>query len=187
MDAFLLALVLTFAISLGGRDQRIVAQFSESLARTAPLLATGLLCAVLSAALMAYAGATIAAQLPRRATEMLVAFALAVAAVELAWKVRVKPMKEPTRSYVAIGVVLFARQLGDAARFVVFALAAWSVYPVTAALGGAFGSVIALTLGWSLGLTRIERIALRVVRLAMAACIFLAAVVIGMNARYAFL
>lgn len=187
MDAFLLALILTFAIALGGRDQLIVAQFAESLERSAPLLATAALCAVLSACVMAYAGASMAAILPRRAAEMLVAFALAAAAVELAWPVKVKPMKEPTRSFVAIGVVLFARQLGDAARFIIFALAAWAVYPTTALIGGALGGGAAVALGWSLGLARMQQLPLRAFRIALAALVFAAALVIGSNARLQFL
>ena len=187
MDAFLLALILTFAIALGGRDQLIVAQFSAELERTAPLLVTGVFCGVLSAAIMAYAGASMAAILPRQAAEMLVAFALAIAAFELAWRVKLKPMKEPTRSYIAIGAVLFARQIGDAARFVIFALAAWSVYPTTAAMGGALGGAGAVALGWSLGLPRMQQFPLRIARFIFATCLFLAALVIGLNARFAFL
>lgn len=187
MDAFLLALILTFAIALGGRDQMIIAQFSSELERTAPLLATGIFCAVLSAVVMAYAGASMAAILPQQAAEMLVAFALALAAFELAWPVKVKPMKEPTRSYVAIGAVLFARQIGDGARFVIFALAAWSVYPTTAAIGGALGGAAAVALGWSLGLSRMQQFPLRLVRLGFAASLFLVALLIGLNARFAFL
>lgn len=187
MDAFLLALILTFAIALGGREQLIVAQFATSLERSLPLLVTGAFCAVLSAAIMAYAGASIAALLPRRAAGMLVAFALAAAAVELAWRVKVKPMKEPTRSYVAIGVVLIARQLGDAARFAIFALAAWAIYPTTALIGGALGGAAAVALGWSLGLERLQDFPLRALRIALAVCAFLAAIVIGFNARFQFL
>lgn len=187
MDAFLLALILTFGIALGGREQLIVAQFAESLERSAPLLATATFCAVISAAVMAYAGASFSAILPRRAAEMLVAFALAAAAVELAWPVKTKPMKEPTRSYVAIGVVLLARQVGDAARFVIFALAAWAVYPTTALIGGAIGGVAAAALGWSLGLTRMQQFPLRAFRIALGMLVFAAAIVIGLNARFQFL
>ena len=187
MDAFLLALILTFAIALGGREQLIVAQFSQQLERTAPLLVTGAVCAVASAAIMAYAGASMAALLPRRAAEMLVAFALGFAAIELVWRVKIKQMKEPTRSYIAIGAVLLARQVGDAARFVIFALAAWSVHPSTALLGGALGGVAAVALGWGLGLAKLQRFGLRSIRMMMGACTFLAALVIGLNARYAFL
>ena len=105
MDSFLLTLLLTFTIALGGRDQLIVGQFSDAVGRSVPLL--------------------------------LVAIALAIAAFELGWEVRLKPMKEPTRSYVAIAVVLLARQISDAARFVIFAFAAQAVYPVTTIIGGA--------------------------------------------------
>lgn len=187
MDAFLLALTLTFAIALGGREQLIIAQFSQSLARSLPLLVVGIVCAAITAAIMAYAGASLSAILPRRAAEMLVALALGAGAFELAWPVKIKAMKEPTRSYVAIAVVLIFRQIGDAARFIVFAIAAWALYPTTALLGGAIGGALAAALGWSLGLAALQKFPLRLIRLALAACMIVAALVIGLNARYAFL
>ena len=49
----------------------------------------------------------------------------------------------PTRSLGAVALVLLARQIGDGARFAVFALAAWTVWPVTAGLGGAIGGAAA--------------------------------------------
>ncbi len=187
MDAFLLCLILTFAIALGGREQLIVAQFSESLDASPALIATAVLCACVSAAIMAYAGASMAAMLPRRAAEMLVAFALAIAAFELAWPARVKPMKEPTRSFIAIGAVLVARQVGDAARFAIFAFAAWAVFPWTAAIGGAAGGSAAALLGYSLGLSRLRRLPLRAIRIALSVLMFAAALLIGSNARFQFL
>lgn len=187
MDAFLLSLILTFAIALGGRDQRIIAQFAQQLERSAPLLATGAFSALLAAAVMAYAGAHIAAILPARAAQMLVAFALAAAAFELAWPVTIKPMNEPTRSFVAIGVVLFARQLGDAARFAIFAIAAWAVYPTTALIGGAIGGMAAVALGWGLGASKLEALPLKPLRWTMAVVLFLAALLIGLDARFSFL
>ena len=187
MDAFMACLILTFAIAFGGREQLIVAQFAQELDRTLPLFVTGAFCAVLSAAAMAYAGASIAAALPQRAADMLVAFALGFAAIELVWRVEIKPMKEPTRSYVAIGAVLFVRQVMDAARFVIFAFAAGALWPTTALAGGAIGGVAAVGLGWTMGLAKLERFPLRAIRRVLAACLFLAALVIGLNARYAFL
>lgn len=187
MDTFLLCLVLTFVIALGGREQLIIAQFSQELERSVPLLFTGAFCAVLSAGVMAYAGASIAAILPQRAADMLVAFALAIAAVELAWPVKLKPMKEPTRSFIAIGVVVLARQIGDAARFVIFAFAAAAVYPTTALIGGAIGGIAAVALGWSAGLSRLQAFPLRFIRIGFGVCLIVAALVIGLNARYAFL
>ena len=187
MAAFLLCLILTFIIALGGREQLIVAQFSESLERSPALLATAVAGAVASACIMAFAGAAMAELLPRRAAEMLVAFALAIAAFELAWPVKLRVMREPTRSLVAIGVVVLARQVGDGARFAVFAFAAWAVFPTTAAIGGALGGAAAATLGWSIGLTRLQAFPLRYLRLALAVCMILAALLIGLNARYTFL
>jgi len=187
MEAFMACLVLTFAIAFGGREQLIVAQFAEELERSVPLLATGAFCAVLSAAAMAYAGASIAALLPQRAADMLVAFALGFAAIELVMRVKIKPMDEPTRSYVAIGAVLFVRQVMDAARFVIFAFAAAAVFPTFALIGGAIGGGGAVGLGWWIGLTKLQRFPLRAIRMVLAACLFLAALVIGLNARYTFL
>ncbi|MEL7447283.1 MAG: hypothetical protein AAGK02_16000, partial [Pseudomonadota bacterium] len=155
--------------------------------QTTGLLLVGGLTSVISAAVMAYAGATLAQIMPQRAADMLVAFALALAAVELAWPVKVKPMKEPTRSYVAIGVVLLARQIGDAARFVIFALAAAAVYPITALIGGGIAGFAAIGLGWMMGDRLEQRLPLRFLRLVLAVCTFVAAVFIGLNARYMFL
>ncbi|KPF62159.1 hypothetical protein [Porphyrobacter sp. AAP60] len=185
MDGFLLALLLVFALALGGRDQWLVAQWSDALGQGWPLLLTGIAAAAISAVAMAWVGAEFAAMLPRRAAQMLVAFALGVAAFELAWPVRLKSPQEPTRSLGAIGIVLLARQIGDAARFVVFALAAWASLPLTAAMGGALGGAGAIVLGWSLGAKGLARWPLRPVRLAMAACLIIAALFIGLNARFA--
>ncbi|MEM1052129.1 MAG: hypothetical protein AAGI28_08535 [Pseudomonadota bacterium] len=187
MDAFLLALILTFVIALGGREQLIIAQFSLQMERNLPLLIIGVFCAIATAAVMAYAGSMIAEVLPRRAAEMLVAFALIAAAIELAWPVKIKPMKEPTRSYVAIGAVLVFRQLGDAARFAIFAIAAWAVFPTTALIGGALAGAAAVVLGWSLGAEVLQRIPLRAIRLVLAVCSGVAGAVIGLNARFQFL
>lgn len=185
MDSFLFALLLVSALALGGRDQWLVAQWSDALGRSVPLLLTGMASAALAAAAMAWIGAEFAALLPRRAAQLLVAFALAIAAAELAWPVRLKAPQEPTRSLGAIGIVLLSRQVGDAARFAVFALAAWSVVPRTAGLGGALAGAGAVTLGWGIGAERLARWPLRAIRLGLAACLLVAALFIGLNARFA--
>lgn len=185
MDGFLLALLLTFVLALGGRDQGLVAQWSDALGQSKALLLVAVLCAVLSAAAMAWIGSGFAALLPRRAGQMLIAFALALAAIELAWPVRTTPPREPTRSLGAVGIVLLARQIGDGARFAVFALAAWAHWPAAAALGGALGGAGALALGWSVGAQRLARWPLRPLRLVLAAGLMIAALFTGLNARFA--
>lgn len=185
MDGFLLTLLLVFALAMGGRDQWLVGQWSDALGRSTPLLLTALATSALAAAAMAWIGTEFAALLPRRVGQMLVAFALAVAAVELALPVRLKEPQEPTRSLGAIAIVLLARQLGDAARFAVFALAAWAALPLTAGLGGALAGMAAVALGWGLGAEALARWPLRMVRQGLAAGLLIAAVFIGLNARYA--
>ena len=90
MDGFLLALLLVFALAMGGRDQLMVAQWTSALGQSAALLALAVLVSCISAGAMAWVGAEFAALLPRRAAQMLVAFALALAATELALPVRIK-------------------------------------------------------------------------------------------------
>jgi len=185
VDSFLLALLLVFALALGGRDQLMVGQWADSLGRSTPLLLTAMASAMLAAAAMAWLGAEFAALLPRRAAQMLVAFALGLAAIELAWPVRLTAPQEPTRSLGAIAIILFARQVGDAARFAVFALAAWAALPLTVGLGGALAGAGAVALGWAIGAEGLARFRLRAVRLGLAGCLVIAAVFIGLNARFA--
>ncbi len=193
MDSFLFCLVLVAAIALGGRDQMIVAQLSDALGegaggmtrRPVPLLALGIACACATAAAMTYAGMSLADIMPARAAQMLVAFALAIAAFELFWPVRVKPLYEPTRSFGAIGLVLLWRQAGDAARFAIFAFAAQAVYPLSALMGGALGGAAAIALGWSAGYARLSRLPLRAIRQGLGAALLVAALFVGLNARYA--
>ncbi|MFM7378081.1 MAG: hypothetical protein ACKO1O_08150 [Erythrobacter sp.] len=184
MDGFLLAMLLVAALATGGRDQLMVAQWAGTLGQSAQLLGLAIACACISAGAMAFIGAEFAALLPRRAAQMLVAFALAIAAGELALPVRLKPPAEPTRSLAALGIVLLARQLGDGARFAVFALAAWTVWPVTAGIGGAIGGAAAVALGWAAGAETLARWPLRMLRLALAVCLGIAALFIGISARY---
>ena len=192
MDSFLFCLILVALIALGGREQLLVAQLSDALAdhsgaqvrRPLPLLALGWASAAATAGVMTYAALAIAGLMPARAAWMLVALALAIAALELAWAVKLKPVAEPTRSLGAIGLVLVWRQLGDAARFVIFAFAVEASVPITALLGGALGGGAAVTLGWTLGESRLSRWPLRWIRMALAFAIIIAALFIGLNARY---
>lgn len=184
MHAFLLSLLLVFALSLGGRDQWLVARWTEALGQSGALLFTGIACACVSAAFMAWLGAQFAAMLPPRAGQMLVAFALVAAGIELLLRVESAPPKEPTRSLGAIAIVLLARQIGDGARFAVFALAAWSGLPAVTALGGAIGGAAAIALGWGMGAGTLARWPLRAVRLGLGIALLVAALFIGLDARF---
>lgn len=184
MNGFLLSLLLVFALATGGRDQWMVASWADSLGRSTRLLALAVCCACLTAGMMAWVGAEFAALLPRRAAQMLVAFALAIAAFELALPVRIKEPKEPTRSLAALAIVLLARQIGDGARFAIFALAAWSAWPELAGFGGALGGAAAVGAGWAVGPVALARWPLRPMRTALAFCLGIAALFVGLAARF---
>ncbi|XAP78346.1 hypothetical protein ABC955_00760 [Citromicrobium bathyomarinum] len=180
MSSFLFGFAAALLLTIGARDQLLVARLAGPLG--AIILQAALVAAVFTAGLMALAGDAIAQMLPDAARRMLVAIALVVAAVELVWPGRDKRPKEPTRSPFAAFVVLLARQWGDAARFLLFALAAATALPAYVALGGAAGAGVALVGGWALG-EELEALPLRAFRLVMAGIVLLAGLLIGLGVR----
>ena len=181
MPSFFFAFLAALLIGQGARDQLLVARMARETGRG--ILLAGWSAAILSATGMAWAGAVIAQILPTSGRHMLVAFALLAAAAELAWPNREKAMSVPTYSTFAGFLVLLSRQLGDASRFVIFALAAATALPGLSAVGGALGGGAALTFGWVLGERLAEDVPLRCIRLGLAAITFIAGIVIALTAR----
>lgn len=183
MPSFFFAFLAVALCSTGARDQLLVARLSGTGRSAALLLGVGLPVAAASAGFMAWAGDMVAAMLPDAAKTMLVAIALLMAAFELAWRNRESGPREPTHSLFALAVVLAARQLGDASRFLVFAFAAATGAPLLAGIGGALGGGAALVLGVVMGSELVEKWPLQGIRLGLAAVVGIAAVVIGLSAR----
>ena len=182
MDSFLLPLIATFLISLGGRDQLLVARLAQQLGPSRAMLLVAIAVSCLTAAVMAFSGHFIASLLPAKAKAMLVAFALGAAAIELAWPVKPAKPSEPTRSLGAFALVLVYRQVGDAARFAIFAFAAATALAPMAGVGGTMGGAAAMFLGWSLGDQIERRLPLRGLRIALAFLLAIAASVIALSA-----
>lgn len=183
MPSFFLAFVGALLTSIGSRDQLLVAQVSARLGSAYGLLAAGWGAAVLSAFVMAWAGLAVAQILPSDGKTMLVAIALVLAAVELAWPNRTAALQEPTRSLGAIALVLFSRQLGDAGRFLIFAIAAATGAPFLAGVGGALAGGAGITLGWMAKADLEKALPLRTIRRALAAIVLLVGILIGLTAR----
>lgn len=183
MPSFFLAFVGALLTSIGSRDQLLVAQLSARLGRGYGLLAAGWMVAALSALVMAWAGQAAAQILPPEGKTMLVAIALLLAAVELAWHNRTAALREPTRSLGAIALVLLSRQLGDAGRFLIFAIAAATGAPLLAGIGGALAGGAAVTIGWYAKADLEKALPLRKIRLGLAAIVLLVGVLIGLTAR----
>jgi putative Ca2+/H+ antiporter (TMEM165/GDT1 family) len=178
---FLFALVAVFVTSLGGRDQLLAARLAERLGKGGGLLAVGVLASTLSAFAMAIAGLALALMLPGPAADMLVAMGLLLAAAELAWPRRAVLPEEPTRSLFATFIVLAARQIGDGARFLVFAFAAGGSAWLAGA-GGAIGGSAAIALGVAAS-GELPRWPLRWVRIGLAVLLAVTGIVVGLKAR----
>ena len=183
VSEFLFALVAVVLTSLGSRDQLLVARLSHSLGQHKGLLLVGCAVGCGTAAAMAWGGHYVSALLPDAGKTMLVAFALLMAAAELAWPNKAGIIREPTRSLGAAALVLAFRQMGDASRFVIFALAAALASPVLAGMGGALGAVIAVALGWILAGELERRWPLRMIRITLAIVLLVIGVLTALSAR----
>ncbi len=183
MSGFVFAFVAVLLTSLGSHDQLLVARYSAHFGRDIRILLLGSAIAFLTAAAMAWGGYYISSIMPPNGKMMLVALALVFAAAELAWPIRKKPLREPTRSLGALGLVLIYRQLADGSRFLIFAFAAGSALPFFAGAGGAIAGVIAILLGWLLAEDLIEKAPLRAIRITLAIITLVAAIYIGLTAR----
>ena len=183
MSSLFFAFLAVLLGTIGSRDQLIVAHFSSASKRGPGVLVAAIASAALSAMAMALAGQVIGGLLPDPAKAMLVAIALLFAAIELAWPARYVSPEEPTRSLAAIVIVLIAKQFGDGARFLVFAVAAATGAPVLAGMGGALGGALALAAAWAAGEAAVARAPLRAIRMVLAALALALAVIVGLGAR----
>ena len=151
MTEFMFGLLAALITGVGARDQTMIARLSERQGARPAVLIAGVVCAGLSSAAAGWAGLVSAPLLAGDARNWLVAMATGLAALELLVLRPGRMPAEPTNSLGAFAVVLLSQQLTDAARLMIFALAAASSGPALAALGGGIGSAITLTTGWSAG------------------------------------
>ena len=183
MTSLLFAMVASFLAATGARDQILVARLSAALRAGNGLLAVALGSSIATAAIAAWFGNLLARDMSADASTMFVAIALLLAAVECAWPNREKPLLEPTRSFGAVAIVLFARQLTDAARFLVAAFAVvFASWPL-AGLGGAIGGCAAMAIGWAMGASLETKLPLRAIRIGLAVVLFVLAIITGLSAR----
>ncbi len=162
MTGFLVALIAVLIAGMGARDQLLVAAIAVRQPGRGLILVAALVSAVTTAMVAAWLALKTAPQLTGDARSMFAALALAVAAIELVlvWPARLPT--EPTQSLGAFALVMFAQQLTDASRFLLFAIAVASATPLSTAWGGAGGAALVVALGWVGGA---ELLALRLVLL----------------------
>jgi hypothetical protein len=148
MTGLFLTLLATLLVGCGARDQVLVAQLAERQGARPGVLIVAVASGCLAAALAAWGGAQVAGLMPAPARLFLVAVAVGLAGLELLTMRPCAAAAEPTHSLGAFALVIFAIQLTDAARFVVFALAALTQAPLTSAMGGAIGAAAMVAAGW---------------------------------------
>jgi hypothetical protein len=182
VSAFYLAFLVTVLAGLGARDQVTIATLSRRQRGRPGVVLCAVIVSFATAAFAAWASAYIAPLLSMRARLVMAAIALGFAAGEALWPFAAKRMDEPTASLGALGIVLLAHQLTDAARFLIFALGVVFAAPVAAGLGGAAGGAVSVALAWLLpdafGGPR-----LRLARRAIGVVLLLAAAVVFFQAR----
>lgn len=185
MPAFLFAFLAAALATLAGRDAVRVARLSAAHGSrggsTGVLLAALALAAIAQAALAAGLAYAIIPMLPAKAAGLLAALALGLAGAEVLLLRAGPPPREPTRSFAATAIVLFAALLTGATGFLIAALAVLSGMPVMAGAGGAFGTLAALGVAMAAG-GEWDGLPHWLMRLGGGAILLLAALVIGLGA-----
>ncbi|HEY0958589.1 MAG TPA: hypothetical protein VGE05_04870 [Novosphingobium sp.] len=149
MSGFLFAFLAVLLACVGARDLSAVAGLVERQGARPGVLVTGIASSIATAVITAWAASFVAPMLAADARTVLGAMALAFAGGEsLLLSGRLRKPEEPTLSLGALALVLLARQLTDAARFLVFGIAVATGAPVAAGMGGAFGGAAGIALAW---------------------------------------
>ena len=140
MAAVFLAFLAVAAAMLAGREAVRVARFAAAGANTGAMVGLVLLVAVAACAAAAWLAGTFAPLLSTGHQAWFVAVALVLAALEVIFLDAPAKPREPTRSFGALALVLFAGVLADASGLIVISLAVATGEPALAAIGGALGA-----------------------------------------------
>lgn len=182
MGAFYLTLVAVLLSGVAARDQMTIAALTRRQGQRSGVLATSLVLAALTSAAAAYAGAQVLDILPPPARPILAAIAVGLAGLEaLVLSPRADP-REPTHSLGALGLVLVAHQLTDAARFTLFGLAIGMGAPFAAGLGGGLAGLLLVSTAWAWPHVFLAR-GVRLARRSVGALLFLVSITMFLGFR----
>lgn len=182
MSGFLFALLAVFVAGIGARDQLLVAALSARQGARPMALLVALLCVVASGGIAASFADLALPRMGPVQRQIFAALALGLAALEMLLARKTRVPDEPTHSLGAFAIVLFAQQLTDAARFLIFAIAAGTSAVVPAGLGGMVGGAGVVAAGWLGGEQMLAR-NLGPVRRGLGLLLLLVALWTGWNAR----
>ncbi|WP_156840349.1 hypothetical protein [Novosphingobium aquimarinum] len=182
MSAFFITLMAVLFAGCGARDQIDIAGLTLRQGRRPGVLVVALACAIATAIFAAWAATVFAAMLPPPARIWFVAIALGLAGGESLLLTAKAAPQEPTHSLGALALLLLAHQVTDAARFIVFGIAAGMAAPIVAGMAGALGGGVLVAAGWALPEVVKSRPA-RLVRRIVGALLLLAAITIALRER----
>jgi hypothetical protein len=150
MTGFIFSFIAALLAGIGARDQLTVAGLAARQGQRIGLLTVAVICAAVTGVIAGWAAGLVLPIIEgnERAGQILIAVALGFAGAEMLVLGARPPPEEPTHSLGAIGIVLTAHQLTDAARFFVFAIAAATAAPIPSGAGGAVGGIAVVALGW---------------------------------------
>jgi putative Ca2+/H+ antiporter (TMEM165/GDT1 family) len=147
LNGFLFALLAVQLAGIGARDQILVAQMTAKQGLRPALLIIALLTSTIAAILAGWAAAEAPLELGRSPRLAFAALALGLGGIESLLFSKPKPPKEPTQSLAAAAIVLFAQQITDSGRLLIFAIAV-ATNSSLAVLGGVLGGAASLVIGW---------------------------------------
>jgi Ca2+/H+ antiporter, TMEM165/GDT1 family len=139
MDALLPALIAVLLSETGGKTQGLAHRAAMARNGVAPVLLALLLTTTVGLGVAAFGGSIVARYLTPDARNLLAALALLFAGVPMLLPIRRKPAAPPRFLVPAFAIA----QFGDAAQFIVFAIAAQADMAVLAGVGGVMGGVAA--------------------------------------------
>lgn len=147
MLALLLTLLLVQLAGIGARDQLTVAHLVARTGQRPALLAVAIGTGAVASLAAALAARQSAPEFNHQLRLLVAAIALAIGGLESLIIGPPRMAKEPTHSLGAAAIVLFAHQITDAARMLVFALVL-ATSTRYALLGAVFGGATTLAIGW---------------------------------------
>lgn len=148
MPAFYLTLIAVLLAGFGARDQMTIAGLSARQGQRPGVLLVALLSASATAALAAWLAELMLEQLPPPARAIFAAVALGLAGLESLILVPRRRPAEPTNSLGALLLVLLARQVMDAPRFLIFGMGVGMAAPIASGAAGAVGASILAGVSW---------------------------------------
>ena len=183
MAAFLVALLASFAVTIGSRWWRLA---GDIVTRQPDAHGWGrvALVTLIPVAVSAIGGGWIATIVRGPGMLLLLALSLLFAVPALLWQGRAtkEAVDADDTAFLPSIILMLSALLTDSAPFVIFAVAAWTGHPILAGIGGLAGLLASAAFAASLDLSQGLPPWLRIARIALAVILFILALFMAMRA-----